>query len=85
MPVVIPITGSQSSTIKRMVNELLLTIKEKFSDVLISADHIKTEDQLGKGKETFRKYMKLWFGYTVASYTALHVSHYIGITSVCML
>jgi len=56
-----------------MVNELLLTIKENFSDVLISADHIKTEDQLGKGKENFRKYIKLWFGY---SYTALHVSHY---------
>jgi len=47
-------SGSRSNSVKRMVNELLLTIKETFSDVLISADCIKEQEQLGKGKENFR-------------------------------
>ncbi|XP_065909680.1 tyrosine-protein kinase receptor UFO-like [Dysidea avara] len=42
-------SGNKSSAIKHMLNELLLTIKEKFSDVLIPSDCIKKQDQVGKG------------------------------------
>lgn len=42
-------TGRHNSSIKRMFSQLLVTIKEKFSEVLIPPDRIKKQDLLGRG------------------------------------
>ena len=51
-----------------MLNELLLTIKEKFSDVLIPSDCIKKQDQVGKGKDELRS-LSIVFHFNLLSFS----------------